>query len=190
MDVAGNINLMACDRYWSKQIIKPCSDPSLPNPDGTILSFTYKQDASDIITRVKIYDSKGNAVDLETGQSASSDTNEDSNSSSDVDLSNATQMSMTLSFYTGEASEGGDQGSSGKALEYGMCASNVYPYGTRFYIKGINGLSYGVFTVEDTGGSDFNSANRLDIYVGKGSDAVTKANNLGKQTVTAYKLSN
>jgi flagellum-specific peptidoglycan hydrolase FlgJ/N-acetylmuramoyl-L-alanine amidase CwlA len=106
----------------------------------------------------------------------------------DVDLSNATEMSMDLSFYTGEASEGGSESASGKALEYGMCASNDYPFGTRFYFKGINGLDDRTFTVEDRGGSDFDSSSRLDIYVGNDSDAKAKADTLGRQTVTAYKL--
>jgi hypothetical protein len=79
MDVAGNVNIMACDRYWSKQTIKPCSDPSLPNPDGNIISFTYKEDVSDLITKVAIFDSKGNAVDIETGESTDATISDDSN---------------------------------------------------------------------------------------------------------------
>ena len=73
MDVAGNVGLMPCDRYWSRQTIKPCSSPSLANPDGNIISFSYKEDASDIVTQVRLYDSKGNAVDIETGESAESE---------------------------------------------------------------------------------------------------------------------
>ncbi len=73
MDIAGNVNLMACDRYWSKQTIKPCSDPSLPNPDGTMIALSYKNDMSEIITRIKLFDSKGNPVDIETGESSSDD---------------------------------------------------------------------------------------------------------------------
>lgn len=69
MDVAGNVGLMPCDRYWSKQTIKPCSDKTRSNPDGTMLSLSYKEDATDVVTQVKLYDSKGNAVDLETGES-------------------------------------------------------------------------------------------------------------------------
>ncbi len=69
MDVAGNVGLMPCDRYWSKQTIKPCSDQSLKNPNGTMLSLSYKENASDIVTQVRLYDSKGNEVDLETGES-------------------------------------------------------------------------------------------------------------------------
>lgn len=73
MDIAGNINLMACDQYWSQQTIKPCSSPSLVNPDGNIISMTYSEDASDIVTRVKLYDSNGNAVDFETGETEESE---------------------------------------------------------------------------------------------------------------------
>lgn len=67
MDVGGNVNLMECDRYWSKQTIQPVTNPSLSNPDGNIISFTYKQDASDLVTKVAVFDSKGNAVDIATG---------------------------------------------------------------------------------------------------------------------------
>lgn len=76
MDVDGNINLMACDKYWSKQVIKPCSDPTLTNPDGTMISLSYKNDITDMVTRIQLFDSKGNPVDIETGES-SGDDNED-----------------------------------------------------------------------------------------------------------------
>ena len=68
MDVSGNVGLMPCDRYWSKQTIKPCSSPSLKNPDGNIISFSYKEDASNIINRVLLYTSDGRKVDLNTGE--------------------------------------------------------------------------------------------------------------------------
>lgn len=68
MDVEGNVNLMGCDMYWSRQTIKPCSNPSLANPDGTMISLSYKNDMSDIITRIQLFDSKGNPVDIETGE--------------------------------------------------------------------------------------------------------------------------
>lgn len=113
---------------------------------------------------------------------------EDKTEDGDVDLSNATEMNMDLSFYTGAENEGGSLSASGKDLVFGMCASNVYPVGTKFYIKGVSGLRSGVFTVEDTGGGDFNSPNRLDIYVGNGHAALVKANNLGRQKCIVYKL--
>lgn len=68
MDVAGNVNLMECDKYWSKQTIKPCTSPSLANPDGNIISFSYKEDASNIVNKILLYDSKGNRVDFNTGE--------------------------------------------------------------------------------------------------------------------------
>ena len=74
-----------------------------------------------------------------------------SSNTGNVDLSNATQISMDLSFYAGASDEGGNESASGKTLQYGMCASNYYPFGTKFYIEGINGLPNGTFTVEDTG---------------------------------------
>jgi hypothetical protein len=67
MDVAGNINIMPCDYYWSRQTIKACSTPNLSNPDGTLITMNYKKDASDIVTKVAVYDSKGNAVPIEAG---------------------------------------------------------------------------------------------------------------------------
>lgn len=69
MDVSGNVNLMICDKYWSRQTIQPCSDSSLQNPDGNMISFEYKEDASDVITRVLLYSSKGGKVDVNTGES-------------------------------------------------------------------------------------------------------------------------
>ena len=104
------------------------------------------------------------------------------------DASGGEKMTVDLSFYTGAADEGGNMSASGKTLKYGMCASNVYSFGTKFKIVGINGLDDGVFTVEDRGGSDFNNPNRLDIYVGNDSDSKSLANKLGRQTCTAYKL--
>lgn len=85
MDVAGNVNLMQCDRYWSKQTIKACSTPNQTNPDGTLITMTYKKDASDLITKVEVYDSKGNAVDISTGTSASDDDSGDTTDESDGD---------------------------------------------------------------------------------------------------------
>ena len=40
---------------------------------GNILTISYKEDASNIVTRVKLYDSNGNAVDFKTGESEESE---------------------------------------------------------------------------------------------------------------------
>ena len=98
------------------------------------------------------------------------------------------EIMMDLSFYTGAVDEGGNMSASGKTLKYGMCASNVYPFGTQFKITGISGLEDGVFTVEDRGGADFNSNTRLDIYVGNDKNAKKLANQLGRQKCVAYRL--
>jgi hypothetical protein len=58
---------MACDRYWSKQTIQATTSPTLDSPDGNLISMTYKKDASELITKVAVYDSKGNPVDIEAG---------------------------------------------------------------------------------------------------------------------------
>ncbi len=133
------------------------------------------------------YENKDAIANIISNNNKNSSSNNSTNSG-DVDFSNATEITMSLSFYTGAANEGGSESASGKQLEYGMCASNVYSFGTQFKLTGIDGLEDGVFTVEDRGGNDFNSKNRLDIYVGNGSDAVALANRLGRQTCTAYKL--
>lgn len=109
-------------------------------------------------------------------------------SSSNVNLSNATEMSMEITAYTGAKNEGGNESASGKTLEHGMIASNVYPFGTKFYLIGINGLDDGIFEVQDRGGNEFNSSNRLDIYMGLGQNALTKAVLIGRQTIKAYKI--
>jgi hypothetical protein len=67
MDVGGNVNLMPCDTYWSRQTIQATTSPTLDNPDGNLISMTYKKDVSDLITKVAVYDSKGSPVDIEAG---------------------------------------------------------------------------------------------------------------------------
>jgi hypothetical protein len=66
---------MSCDKYWSKQTIQATSSSNLSNPDGSLITGTYKKDASSLVTKVQVYDSKGNPVDIEAGV-ASPDDNE------------------------------------------------------------------------------------------------------------------
>lgn len=75
MDTAGNVCLMPCDRYWSKQTIKASTTPNQTNPDGTLLTMTYKKDASELITKIQVFDSKGNSVII--GNSATSTNSDD-----------------------------------------------------------------------------------------------------------------
>jgi len=62
-----------------------------------------------------------------------------------------------ITFYT---SQNGSTMSSGKQLFAGACASNSLSEGTQIKLEG-----YGSFTIQDCGGSDLNSSNRLDIYL-------------------------
>lgn len=94
-----------------------------------------------------------------------------------------------LTFYTGLAEENGGyayKNAYGGKLAYGQVASNVYPKGTIIKLEGI-----GTFTVMDTGGSDFDSYNRLDVYIppksGENPDVYKKrVNDLGRKNVKGY----
>ena len=102
-----------------------------------------------------------------------------------------TPVKMTLTFYGDFAHEnGGYTGidAQGNKLVAGTVASNVYSFGTKFEFNGQ------VFTVRDRGGKNFNSSNRLDVFVprksGESNSAYAKRiRNYGRKTVTMYKLS-
>ena len=103
----------------------------------------------------------------------------------------STPVKMTLTFYGDFAHEnGGYTGidAQGNKLVAGTVASNVYSFGTKFEFNGQ------VFTVRDRGGKNFNSSNRLDVFVprksGESNSAYAKRiRNYGRKTVTMYKLS-
>lgn len=65
MDANSNVNLTPCDRYWSNTTIRACSNHDTLN--GNLTDCTYTRDSSDVITRVAVYDSKGQAVSVEKG---------------------------------------------------------------------------------------------------------------------------
>lgn len=81
MDVTGNINVKRCDRYWSNQVIQASTTPNQTNPDGTLLTMTYKKDASELITKVQVFDSKGNPVTI--GNSATINNSDDEETGGD-----------------------------------------------------------------------------------------------------------
>lgn len=101
-----------------------------------------------------------------------------------------TQLNMTLTFYGDFSHENGGYAgidAQGNKLVGGTVASNVYPFGTQFIINGQT------FTVNDRGGGNFNSSNRLDVFVPrmKGeSDAEysKRISNYGVKKVTAQKI--
>lgn len=102
-----------------------------------------------------------------------------------------TPVKITLTFYGDFAHEnGGYTGidAQGNKLVAGTVASNTYSFGTKFEFNGQ------VFTVRDRGGKNFNSSNRLDVFVprksGESNSAYAKRiRNYGRKTVTMYKLS-
>ena len=71
-----------------------------------------------------------------------------------------------VTFYTGLDEENSKYGAVNcrkLPLERGMVANNVLPYGTKIYLDN----DYGIRTVSDTGGKNFNSSNRIDLFVAK-----------------------
>lgn len=101
-----------------------------------------------------------------------------------------TEVTLTLTFYGDFAHENGGYAgidAQGNKLIAGTVASNVHPFGTQFIINGQ------IFTVRDRGGKNFNSSNRLDVFVPrmKGeSDAqyAKRISNYGIKKVTAQKI--
>lgn len=98
---------------------------------------------------------------------------------------------FTLTFYTSLAEENsGYEGLNayGGNLQYGQVASNVYPEGTQIRLDGM-----GTFEVKDTGGQDFNSDNRLDVFIPRlngesDSDYKDRVLALGRVEVRGYIL--
>ncbi|HSQ89801.1 hypothetical protein [Romboutsia sp.] len=98
-------------------------------------------------------------------------------------------IKITMTFYGDGASENGGYvgiGAYGNKLVDGTVASNYYPKGTQFTYNGK------IYTVMDKGGSNFNGANRLDVFVPRKSGESNRAYkqrllNLGRQTVTMYR---
>ena len=105
-------------------------------------------------------------------------------------IKRGTPVKMTLTFYGDFAHENGGYAgidAQGNKLIAGTVASNVYSFGTKFEFNGQ------VFTVRDRGGKNFNSSNRLDVFVprksGESNSAYAKRiREYGRKTVTMYKL--
>lgn len=99
------------------------------------------------------------------------------------------ELDITLTFYTSLAEEnGGFNGinCSGKKLTPGTVANNVLPLGTEIYTK-----EFGTLTVSDRGGDNFDTTNRLDVYVPRkdgesDKDYFTRVNNMGRVRVKGY----
>ena len=102
-----------------------------------------------------------------------------------------TPVTMTLTFYGDGADENGGyagMNAYSQKLTAGTVASNVYPRGTKF--KTPDGR---ILTVNDRGGKAFKNYNRLDVFVPRkpgesNTQYKQRINNLGKKTVTLYKI--
>lgn len=77
MDANGNVNLTPCDRYTANTTIKVCSSPD--KVDGNLVDCTYTRDSTNVITRVVVYDSKGNPVSLKGDNTTTDDEGGDDN---------------------------------------------------------------------------------------------------------------
>jgi len=95
---------------------------------------------------------------------------------------------FSLSFYTNLPEEnGGYTGNChGQPLKHGMVASNVIKQGTKILLP-----KYGIMTVADRGGKDFNNSNRLDVLIERNegesnSQYLKRVNNLGRPKVIGY----
>jgi 3D (Asp-Asp-Asp) domain-containing protein len=93
-----------------------------------------------------------------------------------------------LTFYTSLDSENGFGAKTcqGKPLSSGIVANNVIPQNTKIHLEG-----YGQVTVADKGGSNFNTSNRLDVYVGKQPNESNahyskRVSNMGRKIVKGY----
>lgn len=72
------------------------------------------------------------------------------------------ETEFILTFYTSLDCENGYGAITceGNSLQQGGVASNVYDLGTKIYLEG-----YGETIVNDRGGGNFNSSNRLDVFI-------------------------
>ena len=107
-----------------------------------------------------------------------------------IEIEEKEYIEFKLTYYSSDPSENIPGMASvtceGKKLEEGICASNVYPLGTRIVFNDGTEL-----VVKDRGGKDFNSYNRIDVFIERepGEDNKTylkRVNNLGIKHKTGY----
>lgn len=100
-----------------------------------------------------------------------------------------TPINITMTFYGDFAHENGGYAgidANGNKLVAGTVASNYYPQGTQFEFNGQ------IYTVRDRGGSNFNSSNRLDVFVPRlknesNSEYAKRIRHYGVKKVVMYK---
>ena len=99
-----------------------------------------------------------------------------------------TKMTWSFTFYTNLASENGGWTTTalGTRLRYGVLASNYWPLRSKVSLPG-----WGDFTIEDRGGSSFDSKYRMDMLIPRNSGESdyqykTRVNNMGIKSITGY----
>lgn len=106
----------------------------------------------------------------------------------------ADKVDITMTFYGEGAEENGGYAGitcNGDKLVDGIVASNVWPQGTKFYCVEENKI----YTVSDRGGSNFNSYNRLDVFVPRysgesKSEYDSRISRMGRKPVTMLRITN
>ena len=106
----------------------------------------------------------------------------------------ADKVDITMTFYGEGAEENGGYAGitcNGDKLVDGIVASNVWPQGTKFYCVEENKI----YTVSDRGGSNFDSYNRLDVFVPRysgesKSEYDSRISKMGRKPVTMLKITN
>lgn len=99
-----------------------------------------------------------------------------------------TEMKWTFTFYTDLPSENGGWTTTamGTPLRYGVLASNYWPLRSKVILPG-----WGDFTVEDRGGSSFDSKTRMDMLIPRNSGEsnyqyLSRIRSMGVQTINGY----
>lgn len=146
----------------SNTINDSCTTIENPIEDNNVIEDTISDiNTTEVHTEsVELYN-KENVLNTETQIEVENESDESKNN--DNEDSNLTVFEVT--FYTSlkEENEYTNITASGEKLSDKMLlASNVYPFGTIIYLEG-----YGELEVKDRGGNEFNSSNRLDIYIPK-----------------------
>lgn len=107
-----------------------------------------------------------------------------------VEENNKEWQTFVVTFYTGLDEENSIHGAVNclsQPLERGMIASNVLKLGTKIYLE----RDYGERVVSDTGGGNFNTPNRIDLFVAQrdGENETQwkhRANSYGIQYIRGY----
>ena len=158
-------------------------DPKLKNKVNSPASKKITKPATKKITKKTTKKTINKAT--KTAKQTSSSVKQTSKKSN---TDNQNWKSFTLTFYTDLPSENGGYTitATGEKLRSGMVASNYHAIGTEIHLSG-----WGTYTVKDRGGSNFNSSNRLDVFIPRkngesNATYLNRVNKMGIKTVKGY----